>query len=229
VIGQPYYLRIVQTKDGRLETGLLHAEDENSITLKVENEQLKVIQKKDIDGKVRVVEKSVMPEGLGETMTVQDFRDLIRYTMAHPFLTEVAVAGPFPEGAKGVPVGTGDPLTYKGVKWARPEVGVWGRIPLPASKEGGFVAVAAEVTAPEALKTRLQLGAGQALKVWLNGKLVYEGTPGRSGAPDQTDVEVQLQKGVNRLLVSAVCSAEEGALFARFLDPDRKLRHPEPR
>src|SRR5262249_27472436 len=82
VVGQPYYLRVVQLTDGRLETGLLHAEDETTITLKVENDQLKVIQKKDIDGKVRVVEKSVMPEGLAGAMTVQDFRDLVRYAMA---------------------------------------------------------------------------------------------------------------------------------------------------
>jgi putative heme-binding domain-containing protein len=222
VVGQPYYLRVVERKDGRLETGLLHAEDEMSITLKGENDQLKVIQKKDIEGPVRVLEKSVMPEGLGSAMTVQDFRDLIRYTMAHPFLTEVTVAADF----KGDPANA---EALKAVSWARPVVGPPGRIPLPAGK-GGTALVAAEVTAPEALKTRLQLGAAQPLRVWLNGELVYQGTPGGGRAePDQDGVAVQLRPGVNRLLFEVRCGSEGGVLYARLVDAERKLRYPEPR
>src|SRR5262249_270408 len=48
VVGQPYYTRLVALKSGRVETGLLAAEDEQSITLKMENDALKVIQRKDI-------------------------------------------------------------------------------------------------------------------------------------------------------------------------------------
>jgi putative heme-binding domain-containing protein len=228
VIGQPYYLRLVQTKDGRLETGLLHAEDDRSITLKVENEQLKVIQKKDIDGKVRVVEKSVMPEGLGETVTVQDFRDLIRYAMAHPFLTEVAVSRLVGFDEKAPPPDGRNPLAHEDLKWTWPEVGVPGRVPLPKGK--GYVYVAAQVTAPEAMKPRLQLGAAQRVMVSVNGKVVHNGTPGSGpAAPDQAGVDVQLHGGVNWLLFRVDVTREGGALYARFLDPDRKLRHPEPR
>ena len=35
----------------------------------------------------------MMPEGLGYNMTPQDFRDLVRYLMANPFLTDVTVNG----------------------------------------------------------------------------------------------------------------------------------------
>jgi putative membrane-bound dehydrogenase-like protein len=221
VVGQPYYLRVVERRDGRLETGLLHAEDETSITLKGENDQLKVIQKKDIEGKVRVLEKSVMPEGLANAMTVQDFRDLIRYAMAHPFLTDVTVAGDF----KG---DVGNPEALRAVSWQRPAVGPPGRIPLPPSKSGGAALVAAEVTAPEALKTRLQLGAAQPLRVWLNGELVYRGTPGSGQAePDQDGAGVHLRAGVNRLLIEVRSGPQGGVLYARLLDPDRKLRYPE--
>ncbi|HYT91491.1 MAG TPA: PVC-type heme-binding CxxCH protein, partial [Gemmataceae bacterium] len=217
VVGQPYYVRVVELKDGRLETGLLHAEDETSITLKVENDQLKVIQKKDIEGKVRVLEKSVMPEGLANAMTVQDFRDLIRYTMAHPFLTEVAVAGQASVKAEGV-----SPPNLKGVDWTRPLVGAPGRIPLPASKEDGVALVATEVTAPEALKTRLQLGATQPVRVWLNGALVYKGIPGSGRAePDQDGATVTLRPGVNRLLFEVRYRGDIEALYARLLDPER--------
>src|SRR5262249_22496480 len=158
---------------GRLESGLLHAEDDQAVTLKAENDQLKVIPRKDIE-KITVQEKSVMPEGLAATMTVQDFRDLIRYVMAHPFLTEVAVAGPASVGRPPT-IDPTDPLASRGLKWERPAVGVSGRIPLPASKSEGVAHVAAGVAAPARLKTRLQFGAVHPLRVWLNGKLVYRG------------------------------------------------------
>ena len=122
VVGQPYYIRTVELKSGRLESGLLHAEDEQSITLKVENDVLKVIQKKDIEGQVLIQDKSMMPEGLANNMTVQDFRDLIRYLMAHPFLTDVALAGP--EAAKIIDHAR--PLASPGIQWSRPTVGVAG-------------------------------------------------------------------------------------------------------
>src|SRR5262249_2898608 len=74
VVGQPYYLRYVELKNGRSETGLLAAEDDQSITLKKENDVLVKFQKKDIAGKVQILDKSVMPEGLDKNMTEQDFR-----------------------------------------------------------------------------------------------------------------------------------------------------------
>ena len=42
---------------------------------------------------MQVAEKSLMPEGLGYNMTPQDFRDLVRYLMANPFITDVTVNG----------------------------------------------------------------------------------------------------------------------------------------
>src|SRR5947208_6282546 len=49
VVGQPYFLRVVTLTNGRVETGLLAAQDDNSLTLKTENDALKVIARKDID------------------------------------------------------------------------------------------------------------------------------------------------------------------------------------
>ena len=94
VVGQPYFIRRVMLTSGRIEEGLLVSEDPQAITLKGENDAQKTIPKKEV-AEVEVIEKSMMPEGLGNAMTVQDFRDLVRYVMANPFLTDVAVAGPF--------------------------------------------------------------------------------------------------------------------------------------
>src|SRR5262249_35859161 len=135
VVGQPYYTRFVTLKNGRVESGLLASEDEQSLTLKSENDALKVIAKKEVD-EITVQPKSVMPEGLSNNMTVQDFPDLVRYLMANSFLTEVALAGPFSPTATPA-VEPANPVETKGVTWTWPVVGVPGRISLPAPKSEG--------------------------------------------------------------------------------------------
>src|SRR5262249_32103566 len=49
VVGAPYFQRLVELKDGRVETGLLVAEDAQTITLKGENDAQKVISRKDVE------------------------------------------------------------------------------------------------------------------------------------------------------------------------------------
>jgi putative heme-binding domain-containing protein len=226
VVGQPYIDHYVALIDGRTEHGLIAAEDERSITLKTENDATKVILKKDID-QVTDQGRSIMPEGLAGTMTVQDFRDLVRYVMANPFLTDVAVAGPFDSPSAPPPGDLLEPGHGRALTWGRPVVGPPGRVPLPASKKEAVAYVAAEVTAPSALRTRLQLGAAAPLRVWLNGKEVYTGRPGDRAVPDEAGVEVELREGTNRLLVEARYQGDREVLYARLLDPQRKLRYPE--
>ena len=205
VVGAPYFVRQVVLKNGRIETGLLAAEDERSITLKAENDARKVIQKKDVE-ELTVQQKSVMPEGLAGAMSVQDFRDLIRYVMVHPFLTNVEVAGPF----------RGHPGRIKEEAWKKPRVGVFGAIPLPPTKERGWSFVRAEVTAPAALRTRLQLGAVPNVSVWLNGTPVNGDK--RDGAR-QAGMAVELKPGKNTLLFSVSYQGDREVFSARLIDP----------
>ncbi|MFN4259282.1 MAG: PVC-type heme-binding CxxCH protein [Gemmataceae bacterium] len=225
VIGQPYFQRTVLLKNGRVEVGLLHAEDEQFLTLKGENDVLKVIAKKDIDEAV-TQEKSIMPEGLSNAMTAQDFADLIRYVMAHPFLTDVTIAGPLSAAEAKRLVADTPPGAHDTI-WTRPQVGVTGRIPIPGHQAGksDVALVAADVHAVADLKTHLLLGAAHPLEVWLNGQKVYQGQPGTSPAePDQAAVDVTLRKGVNHLLIQVACQETRGTLHARFHDPHRKLK-----
>jgi hypothetical protein len=89
------------------------------------------------------------------------------------------------------------------------------------------VFITAEVTAPTTHRTKLQLGAGQLVQVWLNGQPVHKGKPGESAAPDQVSVEVELREGSNRLLFQVTYKGDKEALYARLLDPQRKLRYTE--
>jgi putative membrane-bound dehydrogenase-like protein len=233
VVGAPYFTRIVKLKKGTVKTGLLHSEDGQTITLKAENDALTVIPKKDIDDEdgITVSQKSMMPEGLDKAMSEQDFRDLLRFVMAHPFFTDVAIAGPFP-AAKTVAVDPLKPLDNQELNWNWPLVGVPGRIPLPAAKGDGEVTahIAAEATAPSDVRTKLQLGAVHPLRVWLNGKEVYKGKPGSDKAsPDQANIDVELREGVNQLLIQVTYRGDKEALYARLLDPQRKLKYPEPK
>jgi putative membrane-bound dehydrogenase-like protein len=229
VVGAPYFTRLVTLKSGRVESGLLAAEDENSVTLKGENDALKVIARKDID-EIQVSQKSVMPEGLANNMKPSEFRDLVRFVMANPFLTDVQLYGPLsPDYSLAK-----DPI--KALAKApdvpqAPAVGVHGRIALLAPKEDGEVVtvLTAEVKAPSAMKTKLLLGAGSPLKAWVNGKLVYDGKPGDGKGPDQAGADVELKEGTNVVVIKATYKGGKEALYARLLDPNRKLRYPEPK
>lgn len=212
VIGAPYFMRTVNLLNGRVETGVLQAEDGQSITLKTENAVLKQIQKKDIDD-VKVQEKSLMPEGLGNNMSVQDFRDLVRYAMANPFITSVT----FAEGK------------------VTPVVGVTGRIKLPDAK-AGEVAIEARVFAPADMTARLMVGSRTDFTVvshdpasTAGGESAFSQASGKGSGqpaqPDQSVVEVKLKKGETRVVFVTKYGGANESVYLRFHDPDRKLRY----
>jgi len=200
VIGAPYFVRTARLLDDTVFQGLLAEEDENTITLKLEGASFKTIKKADLAEAVRVSEKSLMPEGLGYNMTPQNFRDMVRYVMAHPFLTDVKV--------------NGENLS----------VGVPGRLVLPDTK-GAPAVVEAEVTSPAVLKTKLLIGSSGDYEVRLDGKPIGTGKgTGKQLRPDQDGFDVVLPAGKHTLTI-VVKSGTGNALHARFLDPDRKLQY----
>ncbi|MBA4189855.1 MAG: hypothetical protein C0467_17875 [Planctomycetaceae bacterium] len=202
VIGAPYFVRTARLLDDTVFQGLLAEEDEKTITLKLEGASFKTIKKADLAEPVRVSEKSLMPEGLGYNMTPQNFRDMVRYVMAHPFLTDVTV--------------NGENLS----------VGVPGRLLLPDTK-GAPAVVEAEVTAPGDLKTKLLIGSSGDFEVRLDGKPIGMGKgTGKQMRPDENSFDVALTAGKHTLTV-VVKSGTGNALYARFLDPDRKLQYPD--
>jgi hypothetical protein len=60
---------------------------------------------------------------------------------------------------------------------------------------------------------------------------VYTGKPAENGpaAPDQVSAEVELRKGVNQIILQVTYKGEKESVFARLIDPQRKLRYPESR
>jgi putative membrane-bound dehydrogenase-like protein len=201
VIGSPYFMRTVFLDSGVSHAGVLVGEDDQTLTLKMENSVVKTFTKKEIE-KVQVQEKSLMPEGLSNNMTVQDFRDLVRYLMANPFVTEVRV---------------GD---------ATPLVGPDGRIALPDS---GSVTVSAQVKVREATAMPLTLGIKRDATLRVNDQKVELKGSGKDAAPDQIRTEIKLLPGVNTITVHYEPKGKGEAVYLRLIDPDRKVSYAEPR
>lgn len=202
VIGAPYFLRTARLLDDTVFQGILAEEDDKTITLKIENGVLKKIKKADLAEPVRVAEKSLMPEGLGYNMTAQDFRDLVRYVMANPFITDA---------------------TANGTKLS---VGAPGRLILPDTK-GAPAVLEAEVTVPAELKTKLLVGSTGDYEVRLDGKVIGTGKGGgKDVRSDRDSFDITLPAGKHTLAI-VVKGAGPHAVYARFLDPDRKLRYPD--
>jgi len=202
VIGAPYFVRTARLLDDTVFQGLLAEEDEKTITLKLEGSSFKTIKKADLAEAVRVSEKSLMPEGLGYNMTPQNFRDMVRYVMAHPFLTDVTVNG------------------------EKLSTGVPGRLLMPDTK-GAPAVVEAEVTSPADMKTKLLIGSSGDFEIRLDGKPIGTGKgTAKQMRPDEAAFDVALPAGKHTLTI-VVKSGTGNALYARFMDPDRKLQYPD--
>lgn len=58
-----------------------------------------------------------------------------------------------------------------------------------------------QVESPSARDTLVRLGSDDGIRIWVNGRLVYEHEVGRGYTPDCESVPVRLRKGVNHFLV----------------------------
>jgi putative membrane-bound dehydrogenase-like protein len=225
VVGREYYTAFVTDKSGRVHTGILAEDTPQRVVLKGENAKLTVLPRNEIDD-FQLQEKSLMPEGLPNTMTEVQFRDLIAYLLEEPFLTHGWVAGPFKMAlASPFPIETAaDPLKAEGIKWKPFALGPTGEIDMeklgvqaPPTDSTAFVVV--DVRSPRALTTALEVAAHEDVKVWLNGKEVHR----RLHSDEPQKLPVELKAGVNRLLVKVHNIYGRSWLRLRLADPERVL------
>lgn len=204
VVGAPYFLRTVITHDDVVFQGILAEEDDRTLTLKLEGGFFKTIRKGAI-AEVRIAEKSLMPEGLANNMSVQDFRDLVRYLMAHPFITEAKVNG------------------------QAQTVGVTGRFVLRPGSDGRSAVLEATLTATAPMETRLLVGSAADYQVYLDGQRIGQGrAAGPHIGPDRDAFPLRLAAGTHTLTIRLPQVNPQGSpLYVRLLDPDRKLRYPD--
>ncbi len=113
------------------------------------------------------------------------------------------------------------------VKWARLRTDETGYMRLDDKikpNENGIIYALAYVYAPAETDTYLLLGSDDGVRVWLNGAFVHSNPSYRAAAPDEDKVRVHLKEGWNSLLLKDLQGAGGWGFFARFSDPEGKLR-----
>jgi putative heme-binding domain-containing protein len=77
-IQDDYKMEIITTRDGRTYTGNIASENDRQLVLRVVGEDQVVINSSNIQSR-ETAPRSMMPEGLLQTMTDQDVIDLVGY------------------------------------------------------------------------------------------------------------------------------------------------------
>ena len=78
-VGKDYQVQVIETSAGRVITGFVVSEDQTAITVQTVNEQV-VIPVDEVEQRA-VSSKSMMPEGMLQTLKIGQVRDLIAYLM----------------------------------------------------------------------------------------------------------------------------------------------------
>jgi putative heme-binding domain-containing protein len=94
LIGKDYLAHVIATTDGRVLTGIIRAEDKDTITLLTANETI-TLPKSEVDER-KASEQSMMPEDLWKGLSEQEIRSLVAY-LASP----AQIALPAPAAAAG--------------------------------------------------------------------------------------------------------------------------------
>jgi putative membrane-bound dehydrogenase-like protein len=77
VLGKDYRLTMLELDDGRVVSGLVKGETASALTVRTVNETI-VVPKSQIEDRT-LVEKSMMPDGLLDTMKFEEIQDLVAY------------------------------------------------------------------------------------------------------------------------------------------------------
>ena len=226
-IADQYILHSVTTTAEVTVTGLLISDTPESITLRDANGKDTTIAKKDIDGAVRKLKTSIMPEDIVAGLTEDELVDLVAYleTLKVSALTPDSfhVVGPFrakdmeaaldsvygPEKVVFDPKGT-YPAYLEAVKapplgWKTIRPDGKGYFDLAAMHGNAAVNSASymyvEIESPVAQAGEVLLGPDDGAKLWVNGKEVFTSRDTKAATPEANKVPVKLVKGKNTVLL----------------------------
>jgi putative heme-binding domain-containing protein len=208
--------------------GLLVADTPESITLRDANGKDTTIPKKEINGEVRNLKLSIMPEDVVAALTEDELADLVAYleTLKTPALTPEAfhVVGPFrakdmetaldteygPEKSTFDPkavfqIGNPDRRRVLTGGWhtIRPDgKGYFDLAALHGAAANNSASyLYAAIDSPIEQSGEVLLGVDDGARLWINGKDVFTTRETKAAAPEQHKVAVKLKKGANSVLL----------------------------
>ncbi|HEV3384352.1 MAG TPA: PVC-type heme-binding CxxCH protein [Gemmata sp.] len=221
-IADQYIQHQVTTNAEVTVTGLLMADSPQAITLRDANGKDTTIAKKDIDGPIRKLKVSIMPEDIVAALTEDELVDLVAYlqTLQIASLTPDSfhVVGPFNAASMDAaldaesgpektsfnpnakfPAKSGE-LTWKTI---RPDAkGYFDLAAMHGTAANNSASyMYAEIESPVDQDADLLLGADDGSRLWINGNAVFVSRDTQAAAPEQYKIPVKIKKGVNAVLL----------------------------
>ncbi|MBA4188205.1 MAG: hypothetical protein C0467_09340 [Planctomycetaceae bacterium] len=204
-------------------SGLLVGETPTSLTLRDANGKDTTVNKKDIEGPIRKLKISIMPEDIVASLTEDELIDLVSYleTLKTAAFTPDTfhIIGPFPgkdmdealDTEHGPEKGEFNPkvtYTWKGVtavgwKTIRPDGKGYFDLAAHHGEKGNNSAsyMYTEVDSPVEQAGEVLLGPDDGAKLWVNGKELFTTRDTKAAAPETHKVPVKLVKGKNTILL----------------------------
>ncbi len=226
-IADQYIQHSVTTTADVTVSGLLISDTPTAITLRDANGKDTTVLKKDVEGAVRKLKTSIMPEDVIAALTEDELIDLVAYleTLKVSALTPDAfhIVGPFPAKdmdaaldtefgpEKGAfdpkaafpPAADGRKTPLIGWKTIRPDGKGYFDLAAMHGDAGNNSAsyMYVEIESPVEQAGEVLLGPDDGAKLWVNGKDVHTSREAKAATPEAHKVGVKLVKGKNTVLL----------------------------
>jgi putative membrane-bound dehydrogenase-like protein len=241
-IADQYVQHSVTTSADVTVSGLLVSDTPQAITLRDANGKDTVVPRKEIEGPVRKLKNSIMPDDIVASLTEDELIDLVAYleTLKLAALTPASfhVAGPFPaesmdkslDTAFGPEAGPFDPkatYTMKGVtaigwKAIRPDgKGYFDLAALHGDKAANSASyMYVEIESPAEQGGEVLLGPDDGARLWVNGKEVFTTRATAAATPEAHKVPVKLVKGTNTVLLKVANGNSPHGFYFSLTSPE---------
>ena len=215
----------VATFDGQVFNGLKVSETDKEIVLRDANGRDLRLAKNEVEA-VTPSKISLMPDNAVSLLTYDQFIDLLAFLKSRKeqeslrgLVVEFGLTGPFPTDLKADdPEVDPDPKAKPARRWQTVYADPTGTIDFatafPSSGPAGVYARAFVHTEKGQKATATVLGDGQ-LRVWVNGKPVFDRTGGKGKGTDES-FPVALAPGWNAVLVKVANTSPSNRLGLRF-------------
>ncbi|VTR96114.1 membrane-bound dehydrogenase domain protein : Uncharacterized protein OS=Planctomyces maris DSM 8797 GN=PM8797T_07447 PE=4 SV=1: GSDH: Cytochrom_C [Gemmata massiliana] len=255
-IADQYIQHSVTTTADVTVSGLLVSDTPAAITLRDANGKDTTVLKKDIEGQVRKLKTSIMPEDIVAALNEDELVDLVAYleTLKTAALTpdSFRIVGPFP--AKGMDEaldteygpekGAFDPKATFRLQLPKTigefAIGEWktirpdgkGYFDLAANHGSGSTNSASymyvEIESPSDQSAEILLGPDDGARVWVNGKDVFVSRESKAAAPEAQKVPVKLIKGKNTVLLKIANGNNPHGFYFSLTSADETKVVPKP-
>ena len=240
-IADQYIQHSVTTTAEVTVSGLLVADTPTAITLRDANGKDTTVAKKDIEGPVRKLKTSIMPEDVVAALTEDELIDLVAYleTLKVTALTPDSfhIVGPFPGKDMNTALDTEygpEKAEFESKMKFRAKDAMIGWRTLRPDGKGYFDLAAlhgdlgtnsasymyAEIESPVEQAGEVLLGPDDGAKLWINGKEVLTSRDSNAATPEAQKVAVKLVRGKNTVLLKIANGNNPHGFYFSLTSPE---------